>query len=123
MMPETGVPLVASGDLEHMNRKMRLFFFAFLLSAILFPAGCRAQDIYAAQNDDVISAVARYTVQPEDTLYEIARGFDVGILELMLANPGVDPWVPRAGTVLTLPMMHVLPVRREGIVINLSELR
>lgn len=42
----------------------------------------------------------------------------------MQANPGVDPYVPRAGSVLTIPLQTILPdAPRQGIVINLAELR
>jgi L,D-transpeptidase ErfK/SrfK len=40
------------------------------------------------------------------------------------ANPGVDPWLPGEGTMITLPQQYVIPeARREGIVINLAEYR
>jgi L,D-transpeptidase YcfS len=43
---------------------------------------------------------------------------------LLQANPGVDPYVPRAGSVLTIPLQTILPdAPRQGIVINLAELR
>ncbi len=36
----------------------------------------------------------------------------------------VDPYVPRAGSVLTIPLQTLLPdAPREGLVINLAELR
>ncbi len=39
-------------------------------------------------------------------------------------QPGIDPYVPRAGSVLTIPLQTLLPdAPREGIVINLAELR
>lgn len=67
---------------------------------------------------------ARYTVQQEDTLYSVARHFDLGIVELLAANPDVDAWVPEEDTELVLPTMHVLPAApHRGIVINLPELR
>jgi len=58
------------------------------------------------------------------SLEEIAKKYNVGFLALLQANPGVDPYVPRAGSVLTIPLQTLLPdVPREGIVINLAELR
>jgi L,D-transpeptidase ErfK/SrfK len=74
---------------------------------------------------DVIGAVTQYTVKPKDTLYDIARRFDIGIVGMLTANPGIDPWVPKPGTLLTIPAAHVLPpaALRRGIVINLSALR
>ena len=73
---------------------------------------------------DLIGEVTHYTVQPDDNLYAIARRFDVGIVELLAANPGVDPWLPSEGADLEVPTIHVLPAaERRGIVINLPELR
>lgn len=58
------------------------------------------------------------------SLEAIARKYNVGFLALLQANPGVDPYVPRAGSVLTIPRQMLLPdAPREGIVINLAELR
>lgn len=58
------------------------------------------------------------------SLEAIAKKYNVGFLALLQANPGVDPYVPRAGSVLTIPLQILLPdAPREGIVINLAELR
>ena len=58
------------------------------------------------------------------SLESIAKKYNVGFLALLQANPGVDPYVPRAGSVLPIPLQTLLPdVPREGIVLNLAELR
>ena len=58
------------------------------------------------------------------SLESIAKKYNVGFLALLQANPGVDPYVPRAGSVLTIPLQTLLPdAPREGMVINLAELR
>lgn len=72
---------------------------------------------------DIVGTIEYYEVKDEDNLYEIARRYDLGIVELLAANPGVDPWEPEEGTVVTIPSMHLLPATREDIVLNLSELR
>ncbi len=85
-----------------------------------------ASHTYAATytpNGDVVGEVSYYTVRKEDNLYEIARKNDIGIVELLAANLGVDPWTPLEGTKITLTTAHLLPPVREGIVLNLSELR
>ena len=44
--------------------------------------------------------------------------------EISAANPGVDPWVPAAETLLTLPTQFILPdAPRRGIVVNYGDLR
>lgn len=58
------------------------------------------------------------------SLEAIAKKYNVGFLALLQANPGVDPYVPRAGSVLTIPGQMLLPdAPREGLVLNLAELR
>ncbi|WP_058909850.1 L,D-transpeptidase LdtE [Entomohabitans teleogrylli] len=66
-----------------------------------------------------------YTV-PDDgkNLEYIAAKFNTGILLLLEANNTVDPFLPRPGSQLTIPEQMLLPdTPREGIVINLAELR
>ena len=63
---------------------------------------------------------------PDDgrSLEAIAADYKIGLLGMLEANPGTDPWLPGAGTVLTIPAQMLLPdAPREGIVINLAELR
>ena len=60
----------------------------------------------------------------EDTLLELGRKYNLGYVEMVAANPGVDPWLPGEGTKIILPKQHLLPdVPHEGIVINLAEMR
>ncbi len=60
----------------------------------------------------------------EDTIYSIALEYRVGADALVSANPDVDPWLPGEGVAIELPTHYVLPnVKREGIVINLPEMR
>lgn len=71
-----------------------------------------------------IGELKEYEAVYEDTLVKLARANDIGFVELRAANPGVDPWIPGAGVKLILPTMHILPdVQREGVVINLPEMR
>ena len=74
--------------------------------------------------DDVVGAVQIVRARGEDTLSEIARRFNVGYEEMVSANPGVDPWLPQAGTEVVIPTAFVLPdAKRQGIVINLAAMR
>ncbi len=73
--------------------------------------------------DDVIGELQVTKVQGEDTLPDIARRFNLGYEEIARANPGVDPWVPGEGREIVLPTQFVLPAQREGLVINLAQLR
>lgn len=74
--------------------------------------------------NDVIGELRTATTGLHDTLLDVARANGLGYEEITNANPGVDPWLPGAGTTVVLPKMRLLPrAPREGIVINLPEHR
>jgi L,D-transpeptidase ErfK/SrfK len=73
---------------------------------------------------DLVGELALATTVYDDTLSDLARAYDQGYLEMRLANPGVDPWIPGEGTELVVPSQYVLPqAPRKGIVINVPEMR
>lgn len=73
---------------------------------------------------DVIGELRRYRATREDTLIDLARQSNLGFVELIAANPGVDPWLPGAGTEIVLPTAHILPAGpRDGVLINLADMR
>jgi len=61
----------------------------------------------------------------KDTLLELARKHNLGYVEMIAANPGVDPWLPGKDTEIFLPKKHIIPhnIKRRGIIINLAEMR
>ncbi|WP_299022012.1 L,D-transpeptidase family protein [uncultured Photobacterium sp.] len=72
----------------------------------------------------LVGTMEYYQVNKGESLADIANKYDVGFLAVMEANKGVDPFLPTPGTLLTIPTQLILPdVQREGIVINLAELR
>jgi L,D-transpeptidase ErfK/SrfK len=72
----------------------------------------------------VLGAPRVAVVQAGDTLLDIAHRDRLGFAQLVNLNPGVDHWVPPAGTRIQLPTEYILPnVPREGLVINLPEMR
>lgn len=83
-------------------------------------------DTFVLPSNDIDLIGTSSTVQSryEDTLIDIARGHDLGYMEIVNANSGVDPWLPGEGTEILLPKQFILPpVERHGIVINLPEMR
>ncbi len=77
-----------------------------------------------AIDGDLAGQLGVFETSYEDTFAGIGNRLALGYLELVKANPGVDPWLPGEGTTITLPRQYVLPdARREGIVINLAEYR
>ncbi|MBK5142363.1 L,D-transpeptidase family protein [Budviciaceae bacterium BWR-B9] len=68
----------------------------------------------------------RVLIVPNDgrSLERIASDYQIGLIAMLEANPDVDPLLPKAGSELILPLQMILPdTPRDGIVINLSELR
>jgi hypothetical protein len=63
----------------------------FLLSFCLVFLCCPVRAASFTPEGDVIGDITHYIVETDDNLYEIARRFDVGIVELLAANPGIDP--------------------------------
>ncbi|MCW6544346.1 L,D-transpeptidase family protein [Yersinia ruckeri] len=106
---------------------------ALTLIGMLF-ATCMAGSITAANateyplppaNSRIIGENTTFTV-PNDgrPLEAIAADYKIGLLGMLEANPGTDPYLPKPGSVLTIPTQMLLPdTSREGIVINLAELR
>jgi len=59
-----------------------------------------------------------------DYFQALAEHYNVGFYALLAANPGVDPFLLEAGKNIVIPKQMLLPFgKREGIVINLAELR
>jgi len=73
---------------------------------------------------DTVGVLRTAKSKHEDVVFDIARKNKLGILEVLAANPGLDPWLPGQGTRIILPSVHVLPkAPREGILVNVAELR
>ena len=91
----------------------------------LLPLGVTAAEYpLPLPGNDLVGEIRTVTTRFEDTLSDIARANDLGYSEIVAANPGVDPWLPGAGIEIVLPTRFILPPGpREGIVINLPELR
>ncbi|WP_088328501.1 L,D-transpeptidase family protein [Lacimicrobium sp. SS2-24] len=92
-------------------------------------AGLAAARCWAVSYDlpgvdsDLIGKNIEVVVQKGQTLADIADQYSLGFNELVLANPGVDPWLPKPGSQILLPMQRILPDIRHGVVINLAEFR
>jgi len=72
---------------------------------------------------DLVGRLTFHETRVEDTLVDLAPALGVGYVELLAANPGVDPWLPPEGTRLAVPAARLLPsAPREDIVVNLGDL-
>jgi L,D-transpeptidase ErfK/SrfK len=80
--------------------------------------------VLAAPGQTVIGEPQVVFASESDTLSDLARAYGLGYDEIVAANPGVDPWLPGAGTPVLLPTQYVLPnVRHEGVVLNIATKR
>lgn len=77
-----------------------------------------------ADSDSVVGLMLRHQIDGPETLLDLMRPYNLGYVELVAANPGVDPWLPASGSKIVLPTAHLVPDgAREGIIINLAEQR
>jgi L,D-transpeptidase ErfK/SrfK len=94
--------------------------------ALCLGAGVAQAAMYdmPTKRSDLVGKLQHIKTSEEDTFVKLARRYNVGYRELRLANPDVDPWLPGEGTSMVIPTRYVLPdVPREGIVINIPEMR
>jgi len=72
----------------------------------------------------LVGTLRRHVVRSRETLLDIARAYDLGFNEMEDLYPAMDPWLPPAGAVLTIPSRWVLPDAKPAeLVINVAELR
>lgn len=101
----------------------------FVSSCLLFLMGAAqlaqgATFILPPPDIDLVGEIRVVRAEQEDTLIDIARRYGLGYAEIVQANPGVNRWVPGKGTPVVLPTRYILPdTPREGIVLNVSEMR
>jgi len=96
-------------------------FAALLAEAVL---GVAFAGAYPA-GEEVIGEVQTHEVRAGESLIELARDYDVGFNEIAAANPGLDPFVPKPGSLAVIPTAWIVP--REAttgtLVVNLAEMR
>ena len=95
------------------------------LAALCFTPFVSALELpLPAPGEDVVGEVQVIQARYEDTFADLGKIHDLGYLEMVAANPGVDAWLPGEGTEIILPTRYILPPGpREGVVINLAEYR
>ena len=116
----------------HRSRSgLRLALVAFVLAACATPHPRHPPESHPRhpletppRSRDLVGRLAFREARAEDTLVDLGPELGVGYVELLAANPGVDPWLPEDGSRLVVPNARLLPSGpREGIVVNLGDLR
>ncbi len=97
-----------------------------LVGAALCLAGAKARP--AAEPvmliGEVVGAPSSEVIGEGDTLLDAAYRSRTAYDAVVRLNPGVDVWIPKPGTRIELPTEMILPSgRRDGILINLPEMR
>ncbi len=102
-----------------------LLVFATLVCGALLPGAAGARTfILTPDSGDLVGELRYVHARHEDTLVDLAKALDLGYNEIRGANPEVDAWLPGEGTQVVIPSLYVLPPgAREGIVVNLPEMR
>lgn len=95
------------------------------LLACLVPLSAAGAEYALPKNGTrLVGTISYATVQEGETLLDIARAHEIGYRAIRLANPNLDPWIPRPGSRVLLPTSYILPdAPRKGIVLNLAEMR
>src|SRR5262245_25588540 len=61
------------------------------------------------QLPELLGRMQRHSIQPKETLLDVARDAGLGFNEVKDANPNVDEWIPPAGLEVAVPTHWVPP--------------
>jgi len=99
------------------------FLTSIILGLVFSPVNATTFNL-ADENTRIVGHNLVVLSHKEDTLLDIARRFDIGYNEIVMANPNLDPWLPGANQRVLVPNRFILPdAPHKGIVINLAEMR
>ncbi|MFZ1852180.1 MAG: L,D-transpeptidase family protein [Nitrosomonas sp.] len=105
-----------------MNKLFTLIFL--LLTSFFIPSTFAQTWILPPTGVDVFGQTKTIKISSKDTLLDIARQYDIGQAEILIANPNVDRWLPNDDDEVILPSRYIIPdVDRKGLVVNLAEMR
>ena len=107
-----------------MKCQMMLHATVLLLGGGIFSSAHAQVYFMPPGGSDLVGEVQTITIDTQETLADVARQHNIGHEEIRNANPAVEFWLPPAGVQVVLPKRHILPhARREGIVLNVPEMR
>ncbi len=104
---------------------MRLTWFVLTLCAAV-PSTFAVTYTLPSEGSRLVGTPITITVPERNTLplEAFAAQHGLGLSNMLEANPGVDPFLPKSGTRLVIPQQLILPdTVREGIVVNVAEMR
>ena len=105
------------------KNSIRIFIGIMIFFGALAPLKATVYNM-KAENKRLIGAPKIHTIVKGDYFQLLAEQYNVGFLALLAANPELDPFLLKVGAEVIIPNEMLLPfISREGIVINLPELR
>ncbi len=123
MLQDTADTLLMSPNYFDINMKNILRTVLLTLS-LMTNTALWAQTFTITPETEAVGQILEVTTENYDSLAEIGRRYGVGAKEMMQANPTLDPWAPKPGSTVIVPAEFLLPKgSRQGIVINLAEMR
>lgn len=124
------IPLSIQQNLQSGLHSMKMKLATYLAAAFSVPFFCStalAMTYTLPSNGSRIVGKNQVITIPKGNtqpLEYFAAKYQMGLSNILEANPGTDPFLPKEGTVLNIPQQLILPdTVHEGIVINSAEMR
>lgn len=105
---------------------LRLFIVSFLLLVSALRVTWATTYPLPPEGSRLVGSNVTITVPEGNTepLEYFAAMYGLGLSNMLEANPGVDPYLPKPGSQLIIPQQVILPdTPRKGIVVNSAEMR
>lgn len=104
---------------------LRIILLIFAITNLIATPSIRAETWTLPPPDiDIFGQIRTTQASSEETLLDIARQYDIGQIEILLANPNVDRWLPEDGAKVILPSRYIIPqADRKDLILNLPEMR
>ncbi|MFI8415046.1 L,D-transpeptidase family protein [Serratia sp. NPDC078593] len=95
-----------------------LVAFSHVAAAVVYPLPAKDSRLVGENIQIQIPADSKLPLE------SFAAQYQMGLSNMLEANPGVDPFLPTPGSTLTIPQRLILPdAPRQGIIINSAEMR
>ncbi len=105
---------------------LRLILVSFLLLVSALRASWATTYPLPPEGSRLVGSNITITIPEGNTepLEHFAAMYGLGLSNMLEANPGVDPYLPKPGSQLIIPQQVILPdTPRKGIVVNSAEMR
>lgn len=105
-------------------QQTHIWLIAKLSLTLLLPTSVWSETLPIKKDGDIVGRLRLVHAQHKDSLPEIGRATDLGYNQIVKANPHLNRWLPGHNAQVLIPSEYILPnTPREGIVINVAELR